>query len=197
MMSLNCGATGAILIPDYAKGNKRASAKDMIGYALVFRGLIPENFMLGVNFLGGEIVSRTDLFDLEWFNILPKIFKLKTGVKVYGSAAFKYTPYEGLYGEDLKIHCLDVAEKSDVVVTSGTKTGMPPMVKKIKDIKSYIGSKPLAIASGVDSSNVKAMMDAGASEFLVATSILHPPGHNELDEFDPRKIEQLAKLILG
>jgi predicted TIM-barrel enzyme len=58
----------------------------------------------------------------------------------------------------------------DVVVTSGDGTSYAPDIEKIKTIKSFIGDKPLAIASGITPEN-KSMYEEYVDYFMVASSI--------------------------
>ncbi len=84
----------------------------------------------------------------------------------FGGTAFKY---------QRKVYNIEkvaqiAAKYMDVVTTSGSATGQAADIEKIRRMKSAIGEKPLAIASGITPENVRDYL--GISDcFLVATGI--------------------------
>lgn len=84
----------------------------------------------------------------------------------FGCVAFKYQKPV----KDLEWACKTACNFMDVITTSGEETGKPPSVDKIKTMKSYIGEKPLSIASGISSEN-KHLFEEYADYMLVASSI--------------------------
>jgi len=84
----------------------------------------------------------------------------------FGGLAFKYQPQP----KDLKLACEESSLSTDVSTTSGPGTGKAADVEKIKAIREYLGSHPMAIASGVSAQNIdnyKGIVDY----LLVASSI--------------------------
>jgi hypothetical protein len=89
----------------------------------------------------------------------------------FAGAGFKY---QGDKGVSLEEECRIVKRRSDVVTTSGDRTGQPPTVQKIERIRWAIGPEmPLAIASGISAKNVRQFMPL-AQAFLVASSVTDP-----------------------
>ncbi len=70
----------------------------------------------------------------------------------------------------MKLSCENACNLMDIITTSGEETNKSPSVEKIKLMKEYIGAKKLAIASGVNSENMK-LFDEYADYYLVASSI--------------------------
>lgn len=93
----------------------------------------------------------------------------KFGGMLFGGFYFKYQAQP----KDLDAACKDVVKCVDVVTTSGPATGLEADLGKLMAIRQRIGSHPFAVASGVDSMNVKryrGLMDYA----LVASSITSP-----------------------
>lgn len=79
----------------------------------------------------------------------------------------------------------------DVVTTSGLATGSPPPVTKIKAMREALGPHPLAVASGIDASNVARYLPY-VDIFLVASGI-----SRSWEELDPDKVRELVEIIHG
>lgn len=108
--------------------------------------------------------------------------------KYYGGIAFKYLPQP----KNLAGVAQLAATYFDVVVTSGEKTGMPPSIEKVKLIKSLIGTKPLANASGISVDNVGDYVRY-VDVFIVGTSLLQQKENQFI--YSKEKVEEFrAKL---
>lgn len=77
----------------------------------------------------------------------------------------------------------------EVVTTSGPQTGSPPNLRKIQTMRTALGKHPLAIASGIDETNVKMFLPY-VNYFLVASSI-----GSSFTELDAEKTRRLADII--
>jgi predicted TIM-barrel enzyme len=89
------------------------------------------------------------------------------------------------------------ASKSfDAFITSGTATGISPDVKKIKQIRQWIGVEPLlGIASGMSPQNVHLFLDY-ADIFIVATSLCVGDGKGaNFWHYDSDKIKSFRSVI--
>lgn len=106
----------------------------------------------------------------------------------FGGVAFKYQRDV----EDLPLASRIASQFMDVVTTSGDGTGHPPSPEKIRVMKTAIGDKPLAIASGISAENVGDYKD-NADAFLVATSLI-TPGTQDFDKF---KVIDLVNAVRG
>jgi predicted TIM-barrel enzyme len=96
------------------------------------------------------------------------------GVIYYGGAAFKGQS-QNLTDAQLVYEVLQAAKFVDVITTSGLRTGVAPDVRKLMQIAAippFHTRKefPLAVASGVDVTNVGEML-LYVDHFLVASSV--------------------------
>lgn len=88
----------------------------------------------------------------------------------FGGLAFKYQPQP----KDLKVACDDAILATDVATTSGAGTGKAANIDKIKLIREYLGEHPMAIASGVSTSNIEYYK--GIVDYLLVASSITSPG---------------------
>jgi predicted TIM-barrel enzyme len=103
----------------------------------------------------------------------------------FGGVAFKYqTPVD-----DVALAAQQAAPYMDVITTSGVATGQAADRQKIAAMKSVLGEKPLAIASGISPENVEHYLDV-ADCFLVATAI-----SQSFSDLDPRRVEALVAVV--
>ncbi len=199
-IALESGADGVFLI------NHRISYLELL-YIYEFASAKFSGFWIGVNFL--------DLRPFETFDMIFKKGLRVAGVwvdnaRIDGSSRYQYQPEEikkliiknnwnGLYfgGVAFKYQPhIDDLEKAariawhfmDVITTSGPATGEPAEIEKIRRMKSAIGRKPLAIASGITSENVRNYLMADC--FLVATGISW-----DFANFNPGKLSLLVKTV--
>jgi predicted TIM-barrel enzyme len=107
----------------------------------------------------------------------------------FGGVAFKGQPQPSNTAAMLRDTML--AEQSmDVVVTSGPHTGTPPEVEKLRAMRGVMSSTArLGVASGVNAHNIYDFMAAGATDFLVASSI-----EDALGSLDPKKTRDLIDI---
>ncbi len=91
-------------------------------------------------------------------------------VQYLGGIAFKYTDGYTAEPQEAAAQAEVLQNYVDVVTTSGPGTGRPPALEKILAMRRAIGSKPLAIASGLSVENLSLYKDV-ADIFLVASSI--------------------------
>ena len=131
-----------------------------------------QNIKFGVNFLqlstADAIITSNNLgADAIWSDY-PVIYKPSNKIPLFGPVAFKYQKHVAEY--ELESVCKEAMNYMDVITTSGPATGKPASLKKIEDIRKYIGNFPLAIASGVNKENKK-IFDPLVDYMLVASSI--------------------------
>lgn len=106
----------------------------------------------------------------------------------FGGVAFKYQRI--LESDQQAAEAARIAiNYIDTITTSGAATGKSAPVAKIKQMKQAIGAKPLALASGVSSTNVEAFLP-WVDVFLVATNI-----SQSFYELDIEKVRQLADIV--
>ncbi len=106
---------------------------------------------------------------------------------VFGGLAFKYQPIP----KDLKLASDEAILSTDVATTSGAGTGEAADMEKILEIREYLGSHPMAIASGVDKTNILDY-NGVVNYLLVASSIT---SRSEMIYED--KLNELIDIING
>jgi len=192
------GADGVFLIPDYAKGNRKATVEDQFLYLAKLKERL--DFTIGVNFLVGQeaLVPRLyalqpDLYQTDSSSI-SKIDKSKLpNTEFFLGLAFKYSRNVHLTGIALKEHCAKVSAVADVPTTSGDATGIEADMSKIREIRSYLpADKRLGIASGVTEENVLMYLQEGVTDFLVATSLIEKV--SEMDGSDILSFSKVSKM---
>ena len=104
----------------------------------------------------------------------------------FGGVAFKYQAPVS----DVATAAAGASAYMDVVTTSGTATGKPPSLDKIKKMRQAMppGSR-LAIASGITPENIEQYLPY-TTDFLVATGI-----SNDFYNLDPEKLQDLLARI--
>jgi hypothetical protein len=197
------GADGIFLIPDYAKGRElKATALDQLLYTKVLCEKLP-NFLIGVNFLcnisgiARDIsLLRPNMLQIDGASVWGLRKEQLPHTELFCGVAFKYSGNEDLTGEELREHCSIVAAVCDVPTTSGKATGYSAHIGKIKEIASYLpDGKRLGIASGVDLENVEDYLNAGVTDFLVATSLVTGVDEFKRDVLNPELVAALAEKI--
>lgn len=166
------------------------------------------DFWIGINFLDlsygknwkrlVEMVDQCSALNGLWIDSMPgERLQVPTHIKVFGGVSFKYID-SGIDGEALKNACDQAVRCVNVATTSGDKTGSAPSVVKLKSIQQYLGGRiPLALASGVNASNVYVFLEY-ADIFFVASSICERvSGLGNHEYLVPQKVRELADLIHG
>lgn len=197
------GADGIFIIPDYAKGPEmQATTLDQLLYVKILREKLPD-FLIGVNFLTqisglaqGIYAVQPDLLQTDGTSLQGISKEQLPKTEFFCGVAFKYSRNENLTGEQLRQHCLTVANICDVPTTSGRATGHSANIKKIEEIVSSLPhGKRLGLASGVTVENVDAYLHSGVTDFLVATSIVARIDELGRDVLDPFGVAKLSEKI--
>lgn len=192
-LALNHGADGVYLIRHTGNKQEDPVAALLDTYRDV-RQELPEAF-IGINMLG--LISVDAFLELSkmeregtpqvnglWVDdalpggwLVPKlreeIPKLKS-VRYLGGAAFKYTETHTQDPALAAKEALRCSGMVDTLTTSGEGTGSPADIEKVAAMKAVIGSQHLALASGVDISNIESYKPY-VNEVLVASSIETKP----------------------
>ena len=178
-IAIDAGANGVFLINHYSK------ITDLIHQRELVLNTFPD-FWVGLNCLG---VPLEHLFYIIPENV-QGIWTDNAGISEYQTEQHlakeilfsqKETDWNGLYFggvafkyQEVQTDLCKVAKLAknfmDVVTTSGERTGTPPKVSKILTMKYGVGSKPLAIASGITNKNINIYLPF-VDCFLVSTGI--------------------------
>lgn len=196
------GADGIFLIPDYAKGPKKATIDDQFLYLEKLKSDIPD-FLIGVNFLASPESLIPKLYSVQ-----PHLYQTDSSsservdktrlptTEFFLGLAFKYSGNVHLTGSALKEHCEKVGALADVPTTSGDATGIEADINKIRGIRSYLpADKRLGIASGVTQENILPYLKEGVTDFLVATSLIESVNEDGADVLSSHKISYMAETI--
>ncbi len=163
----DCGIKKVFLI------NHVVSIPELLKCANVVKNKYP-NMWIGVNMLGmpTHIALANELNGIDglWCDATISSEEAKKVRKFkglfFGGLAFKYQPQPS----DLELACKDAKQATDVACTSGSATGSSPTSFKIKNIRSYLDTHPMAIASGVSVDNIDLYKDL-VDYVLVASSV--------------------------
>lgn len=133
-----------------------------------------------------------------WMDKLPRVEstdEVQKKLDLFGGVAFKYVNPD-LSGRELAQECARAENLVQFVTMSGSKTGSPPAVEKLQMMRDNISPlKGLAVASGVDATNVESMLPF-VDTFLVASSItVRRKDMGDQEYLVPEKVLELAKLI--
>lgn len=208
----DAGASGVFLIPDYENESngysKRATPEDLFFYYSELKKIFPD-FPVGVNFLkrfetmDSVLIERIKernfnmiQSDGSFAKVIP--FEEKGQTQFFTGLAFKYSKYESASGEKLKRLCESIPKFENVIpTTSGVATGQAADYGKIREIRSCLNpNQRLGIASGITKENVEGFLEAGVTDFLVATSLIET-NFKGFDILNAEKIKALAGKILG
>ena len=201
-LALANGADGVFLINHEMEGDRPVSAQDLLSFRQTIQTELSDAW-IGVNCLE---LTTYDQFSLVQNNAdgiwsdnahvddtvagrseAARVNGLRTAFNglYFGSVAFKYQAAVA----DVAATARDALKFVDVVTTSGTGTGVAASVEKIARMKTAIGDKPLAIASGITPDNIAQYLPY-VDCYLVATGISH-----SFTELDPTKVTALAQII--
>jgi predicted TIM-barrel enzyme len=209
-LALDFGADGVYLIDHHGR------TQPIFDTMRKIRAERPNSF-IGVNFLGHTIDDVYEMIDRSSKdggpNILPNavwaddvqdnfvepesFLKQKkrsptlTEIKLLGGISFKYTP---TFTEDPKRASAETTrlrDAVDVVTTSGAGTGKAPTVEKLRAVKQAAGDKPVAVASGISTKNIK-NFDGLVDQILVSSSVETRPYSGIFDEEKLKEIIQAA-----
>lgn len=161
---IDCGIKKVFII------NHRVSSNDLIVCALNIKKKIPD-LWVGINILDRSAEDAMFLniptIDGLWcdstITIKMAAYRNFNGM-LFGGLAFKYQPQP----KNLKDACEEAISSTDVATTSGPGTGKPADIQKIKDIREYLGTHPMAIASGVSVDNISQY--SGLVDYLLVAS---------------------------
>jgi hypothetical protein len=111
-------------------------------------------------------------------------------VSLHGGIAFKYTPTATNNANAASAETAVLKRYVDVITTSGLGTGKPPTVEKLAAMKFVSGGKPVAVASGIDLSNIESFGGI-VDEVLVASSVETRPGSGV---FEPSVLKDFIEI---
>ena len=148
---IECGVKKVFLI------NHAVSTEDLLKCAFRVKKEYP-NLWVGINMLNVPThIALQNLFegiDGLWCDATITSTQAKSvrnfNGLFFGGLAFKYQPQP----IDLEFACKDAMKATDVATTSGDGTGEEANIEKIKNIRTFLGNHPMAIASGVSVENV-------------------------------------------
>ncbi len=172
--------------------------ENLINEALNIKDIFP-NMWVGINLLGVKTKDALSYPKLNlginglWSDQSLTEEEVKSNRtfkgQYFGGLAFKYQPQP----LDLEYACKEASKATDVATTSGPGTGKAADIKKIENIRKYLGTHPMAIASGVNYENIKQYNDLNVDYVLVATSIIDIINNEEI--LSENKVEQLLNSL--
>ena len=162
---LSCGIQKVFII------NHQTTSEELIKCAKRVKDTYP-TLWVGVNMLDKYVEDAILYefgFDGLWCDQSIKLEDYKhrkfKGM-LFTGLAFKYQPQP----KDIELACKESILTSDVSTTSGPGTGKAADINKILELRNYLGEHPMAIASGVNSTNIDSYKGV-VDYLLVASSI--------------------------
>ncbi len=140
-------------------------------------------------------IKRCVALSAIWMDALPEEdLGISPRTEIFAGVAFKGQNSRA-DGEKLRGECTRASAYADVATTSGSRTGSPPKIEKLRAIYELLGeSTPLAVASGVKEENAAEIL-LYARDILVSSSISETDtsrgGHEYLA---PAKVRALADI---
>lgn len=191
-LAKSAGADGVFLI------GHSMQAKDLMACATAVRETLP-GFWLGINFLdltpkhAFEFLDRAaregTIINGLWTDTASRetdaLRACSPDLAYFGGTAFKYQRQP----EDLEAAAREASLCMDFVTTSGPGTGLAVSLSKMQAMKQGVGSRSLAIASGITPENVVDYLPY-ADAYLVATGI-----SRNFREFDEAKLNRLVENV--
>lgn len=204
--AFDSGVDGIFLIPDYENERNgysiRAQTEDLFLYYTEIKKRLPD-FLVGVNFLKRFKSLNQSLIDkivdmnfdmIQSDGSYQNMFlSIGTSTEFFTGLAFKYSRQENASGDVLKNLCDQIPKEGNIIpTTSGSATGKAANLKKIEEIRSFLGrDQRLGIASGITYENIESFKERGVTDFLVATSLIQ----DNLNGFDILSEEKIKLLV--
>lgn len=111
------------------------------------------------------------------------LLKANPGHQFFGSVAFKYQPHE----PDAPAAAAAAADLGMLATTSGPATGKAPEFEKLRAMREALGTRPLAVASGITPDNIHEL-GGPLTHVLVSTGV-----SRSFHELDQKLLDWLAK----
>lgn len=181
---LSCGIEKVFII------NHQTTSEELIKCAKKVKETYP-NLWVGINILDKNVEDAI-LYDFDfnglWCDQSIKLedykFRKFKGL-LFTGLAFKYQPQP----KDIESACKESILTSDVSTTSGPGTGKAADINKILELRKHLGNHPMAIASGVNTENIK-LYKGIVDYLLVASSIT-----SRSEIIDKEKLIELVELL--
>ncbi|MCK4647401.1 hypothetical protein KAT24_00535 [Candidatus Pacearchaeota archaeon] len=139
----------------------------------------------GARFIQFDSVQTPDL-DLELYDRLRKEFP---DIAVLGGVGFKYvSPTRN----PLEIDLTEATSRCEVIVTTGSGTGVETPIEKLRDYKILLGEFPLIVGAGVNLQNGYEQLQI--CDGAIIGSYFKPQGNTHLP-IDRRKVKSLMDIV--
>lgn len=198
------GTDGIFIIPDYEKGIAlRAKEADLITfYHALKKQFKNTDFKIGLNFSFdevksihlGDIITNNNIEMIQTNSLLIDSKKFPN-TEIFTNLEFDNS-LEGLdvIGEEFKKRYREII-KNNTIINLTSKEDESFLISNIRNIKSRLPSDyRLSISGGIDIQNMQSFIDAGVTDFLVATSLIKEV-ENDFDILDPQKVAEISEII--
>lgn len=160
---LSCGIEKVFII------NHQTTSEELIKCAKRVKETYP-GLWVGINMLD-KCVEDAILYEFDFDGLwCDQSIKLedykyrKFKGMLFTGLAFKYQPQP----KDIELACKESILTSDVSTTSGPGTGKSADINKILELRKHLGDHPMAVASGVNSTNIDSYK--GVVDYLLVAS---------------------------
>lgn len=189
------GCAGVFLI--HMNGDDKATMEEAIWMRQTYPGL-----KVGVNLLGvrADLALQDSLLaglDATWSDSpgvsskgvderalkVQALLHANPSHQFFGSVAFKYQPHE----PDAPAAAAAAADLGMLATTSGPATGKAPEIEKLRAMRQSLGTRPLAVASGITPDNIREL-GGPLTHVLVSTGV-----SRSFHELDQKRLDWLSK----
>lgn len=136
-------------------------------------------------FIQFDSVQDTDL-EIGKYNEFRRTFN---EIPVLGGVGFKYTKPTG---NPLRVDLIQAKHRCEVVVTTGSGTGIETPVEKLREYKRILGDFPLFVGAGVNADN--AYEQLSICDGAIVGSYFKPAG-DTTKPVDRNKVKQLMGIV--
>ncbi len=111
-----------------------------------------------VNVYVGAAITDQGLIEGRSYDIVRLRFRLRTDVKVFADVAVKHAA--PLTYRSAAEEALDAIERglADAVILTGRRTGQPPSINVLEEVKKALPNTPVLVGSGVNLENVISLL---------------------------------------
>jgi hypothetical protein len=117
---------------------------------------------------------------------------LRAESKIFADVSVKHSRV--LTSEDIKLVAQETAYRglADVLIITGEKTGEPPDIQEVLEVKKVVPDKPILVGSGLDPGNIMSFY-SHADGFIVGSYF--KKGGEVSNPVDPARVRTLCGLI--
>jgi hypothetical protein len=145
-----------------------------------------------VNIFIGASLTDQGLIEGEAHRIIRYREFLKAESKIFADVNVKHSQH--LASKDIKLMAQEVAYRglADALIITGEKTGQPPDVQEVLEVREAVPDRPILVGSGLDPGNIMSFYNH-ADGFIVGSYF--KKGGKISNSVDPARVKTLCGLV--